>query len=65
MRAILEFDLPEDRTEFEVASCAMELMVALERVDNVLRSSLKHGGDAVLSMQECRSIIADAVSKHR
>ena len=42
MKATLEFDLPEDRVEFEVASHAMDYRGALEEVDSYLRARLKH-----------------------
>jgi hypothetical protein len=42
MKAKLEFELPEDQYEFEVASNAHKYKRCLEDFDNYLRSRLKY-----------------------
>lgn len=43
MKATLEFDLPEDRIEFEQASHAGALASVLSSLDTDARNFLKHG----------------------
>jgi len=42
MRATLEFNLPEDRSEFAIASRAVEWALVVFEVDNHLRGLLKN-----------------------
>jgi hypothetical protein len=42
MKAILEFDLPEERSEFELATKASDLSLVLYDMNNVFRSHLKY-----------------------
>jgi len=42
MKAILKFDLPEEREEFELASNAVNYSIVLSDIDNYLRSKIKH-----------------------
>ena len=41
-KAILQFNLPEERHEFEVASNGQNYLSALHDLDNYLRSKLKY-----------------------
>ena len=43
MKAILEFELPEEREEFEVATNAGKLVAALCEIKNFLRTNRKYG----------------------
>jgi len=46
MKAILEFDLPDDRSEFRIASRAFDWALVLnDIVDGTLRNWLKYGHD--------------------
>lgn len=45
MKAILEFNLPEDKEEFENAVKGMNWALTLWELDNFLRNKLKHGHD--------------------
>jgi hypothetical protein len=45
MKAILEFDLPEDEQYFECASRAKDLYLVLWEMDEHLRAKLKYGDD--------------------
>lgn len=42
MKAILEFNLPEEQEEFRIASNAMNYRMALTDFDNYLRAKLKY-----------------------
>lgn len=42
MKAILEFDLPEDEIEFQLATKAADLQSALYTMDQWLRTQTKH-----------------------
>ena len=43
MKAILEFNLPEDKEEFDAASKGMDWALAAWDTDQLLRDKLKHG----------------------
>ena len=43
MEAILKFNLPEDKEEFDVASKAMDWALVAWDMDLLLRNKLKHG----------------------
>jgi hypothetical protein len=42
MKAILKFNLPEEREEFELACNAVNYSIVLSDIDNYLRSKIKH-----------------------
>lgn len=43
MKAILEFNLPDDQYDFRIASKASALAVMIYDIDNWLRNKLKYG----------------------
>jgi|694.fasta_scaffold02549_52 hypothetical protein len=43
MKAIFEFNLPEDQEEFEIYRNSTRLYIAVEDFKNWLRSEIKHG----------------------
>ena len=43
MKAILEFNLPEDEEQFNTASKGMDWALTVWDMDNILRDKLKHG----------------------
>ena len=45
MKAILEFDLPEDKEEFEVASKAMDWSILAWDIDQFIRNKIKYEQD--------------------
>ena len=63
MKSILEFTLPKEKREAELAMHAGDLYLTLEQVNNILRSSLKHNDDQRDAAIECRSIIADVLGR--
>jgi hypothetical protein len=45
MKAILEFNLPEERDEFNTANKAGSYIAALQEYDNLLRGIVKYGSE--------------------
>ena len=45
MKAILEFDLPEDKEDFEVASKAMDWSILAWDIDQFIRNKIKYEQD--------------------
>jgi hypothetical protein len=45
MKAILEFNLPEDKREYEMANQAADMVAAIGHFEDRLRSYLKYGHD--------------------
>ena len=43
MKAILEFELPEDKEEFDAASKGMDWAIVAWDMDQLLRNKLKYG----------------------
>ena len=43
MKAILEFELPEDKEEFDAASKGMDWAIVAWDIDQLLRKKLKYG----------------------
>ena len=63
MKVTLEFELPEERTEAELAITAGELYSTLRQVDQILRTCLKHDRDPFDAATECRSLISDVLGR--
>ena len=65
MKAILEFDLPNDNLEFKHASKAIDYYLALGDIDHEIRNYLKYTDDktlenAVMLLESIRSRISEA-----
>lgn len=63
MKTILEFNLPEEKREAELAMAAVDLYITLEQVNSILRASIKHSDDSRDAAIECRSIITDVIGR--
>lgn len=64
MKAILEFNLPEDRAAFDAAHRGERYKWALRDVAVHLRDKMKYrllGDEAAAELQECRSFIYELV----
>ena len=62
MKAILEFNLPEEKQEFLTASKALDLLSACCHIDEYARRALKHGGvDLETTLSYIRGVISDAM----
>ena len=55
MKAILEFDLPEDKEEFEVASQAMDWALLVWHIDQFIRNKIKYEQDREEVLQLVRN----------
>ena len=47
MKAIIEFELPEDNDEYEIANNASKMYLALWDIKQLLRSKLKYNPDGL------------------
>jgi hypothetical protein len=63
MKVTLEFNLPEERTEAELAMASGELYSTLRQVDQILRTCLKHDRAPFDAATECRSLISDVLGR--
>ena len=52
MKAILEFNLPEDQEEFDVATKAMDWSILVWDIDQSLRDLLKYGVPHIAPKEE-------------
>ena len=46
MKATIEFDLPQEQHEYQIAVAAPELYSALCDIDSYLRNEIKHGNSS-------------------
>jgi len=51
MKAIIEFELPEDRDEYEIANNASKMYLALWDIKQLFRSKLKYNSDGLNAEQ--------------
>jgi len=51
MKAIIEFNLPEDRDEYQMANDASKMYLALWDIKQLLRSKLKYNPDGLNSKE--------------
>ena len=64
MRAVLEFDLPDDRENFELASHAVDWFSVVHEMDEMLRSWIKYGHEfqsADEALEEMRQRLWDGL----
>lgn len=64
MKAILEFNLPEDQEYFYVASKATELYLSLWDLDQWLRTTIKHGEKNKDVFQIARDKLTEIMHDH-
>jgi hypothetical protein len=60
MKVTIEF---EDPQQAEMALAAAEMHALMWEVDQKLRTFLKHGGNATQTAEDCRSLMADVVTR--
>jgi len=68
MKAILEFNLPEDQIEFDLASNAANMHDALWEMDQWLRSQTKYAPDDMdrsshATYEHCRTVLNDIMTE--
>lgn len=69
MKAILEFDIPEEQIEFEVAVNAWKYKFTITELDNKLRNILKHESDSYTeeelnSYKKIRDLLHDILTEN-
>jgi len=67
MKAILEFDLPEDQDDFTAASHGMDYALVCWDMDQKLRGWLKYGQNfdsADDALEECREQLREIMYEH-
>lgn len=67
MKAILEFSMPEDKLDFDLAANANKMHAALNELDNYLRSKIKYESEGMSqekfdTYEEIRSFLRDLTS---
>lgn len=70
MKAVLEFQLPEDKDDFECASKANDLFLTIFDLDQFLRERIKYATDqvpqeAIQSLQEVRDHLYNLLEERR
>lgn len=63
MKAILEFNLPDDEYEFRAAVAGTRLLSHLQDIKELIRLHLKHGDpkDSETRVEEIRELVYDAL----
>lgn len=69
MKAILEFNLPEDNSEFQLAVNAVNWYAVLWDIDKELRSQIKHAPDTMhdeyyKALQHVRNKLNELMSEY-
>ena len=57
MRAVLEYSLPEEREEFELATNASNVHASISHLDDVLRSAERHQGRVYATIPSVRAAL--------
>jgi hypothetical protein len=52
LKAILEFDLPDENPEFQLATNASKLMMVVDDIKNYCRNRLKYSSDPLSELHE-------------
>ena len=64
MEAILKFNLPEEKSECDIAFHAMDFALAIQDLDNELRGWLKYGHEfknADEAMEKIRDVLRESL----
>ena len=67
MKAILEFELPEDHAEFKISGAAMSWALVASDVDAYLRNKLKYGHEFKTiddALEATRTFLHEALENH-
>lgn len=67
MKAIIEFKLPEEQTDFRLALDGGDWWHVCKQLDNWLRKEIKHprqdiSDDTLKAYEECREVLREAVN---
>jgi len=64
MKAILKFDLPEEQHEFDLATCAVNLHMAIDEIDNRLRVMYKYENKETFDTYDFRNEVREILFSH-
>jgi len=64
MKAILEFNLPEEQVEFKIATEAPALRCAICDFDQKLRSLYKHENQETIEVEDARKLLHDFLAEY-
>ena len=65
MKAVLEFNLPEEQEEFTHSQNGSSYKNSLDKIDNFIRNKIKHGNlslDTTKELEELRCFIHESVN---
>jgi len=62
MRAILEFDLPDEESNLQLAVDGYKWKSVIEEIDQILRNKAKYEEQETISIDEIRTIITDKMT---
>lgn len=68
MKAILEFNLPEDQRKFEMANQAADMVAAIGHFEDTLRSYIKYGHNfktANEALEAVRALLHEEINLRR
>ena len=68
MKAILEFNLPEDQRQFEMANQAADMVAAIGHFEDRLRSYIKYGHEfksANEALESIRDLLHEEINLRR
>ena len=68
MKAILEFNLPEDQRKFEMANQAADMVAAIGHFEDGLRSYIKYGHEfksANEALESIRALLHEEINLRR
>ena len=68
MKAILEFNLPEDQRAFEIANQAADMVAAIGHFEDTLRSYIKYGHNfktANEALEAVRALLHEEINLRR
>ena len=68
MKAVLEFNLPEDRRDFEMANQAADMVAAIGHFEDTLRSYIKYGHEfksANEALEAIRALLHEEINLRR
>lgn len=64
MKAILEFEMPEEKEELHYALKGLSYSCVIEELDNWLRSKVKYEDIETIKVSEVRSKISELLTDH-
>jgi hypothetical protein len=63
MKAVLEFNLPEDEESFEYAKNGISYSIVIDELDNWLRAKYKYENQETITIEEVRDKLAELMNE--